>query len=185
MKAVLDANVLYPATLRSLLLDLALLGGYQPYWTDQIQAEWQRNLLKNRPDLQPEKLQRTQAQMEMALPNAALRQDLTALLVTDLPDPDDAHVLAAARQAGAAWIVTANLRDFPADILDRYGIQAIGPDAFLCSFLKTESVKVKQALIQQRDRYKNPPVTVEDLLSQLSRQGVSEFARRCGDLLRI
>lgn len=45
---VLDACVLYPAPLRDLLLSLAEAGMYAARWTDRIQEEWQRNLLKKR-----------------------------------------------------------------------------------------------------------------------------------------
>ncbi len=48
---VLDACVLYPAPLRDLLLSLAAAGMYGARWTDRIQEDWQRNLLKNRPEL--------------------------------------------------------------------------------------------------------------------------------------
>jgi hypothetical protein len=42
--AVYDANVLYPAVLRDLLLWLAFLGVVRARWTDEIQEEWIRNL---------------------------------------------------------------------------------------------------------------------------------------------
>ena len=31
-----NANVLYPAALRSLLTDLSVLGAYQAHWTDEL-----------------------------------------------------------------------------------------------------------------------------------------------------
>ena len=42
----------------------------------------------------------------------------------NLSDPNDGHVVAAARRAGAETIVTFNLKDFPADELSRYGLHA-------------------------------------------------------------
>jgi hypothetical protein len=57
--AILDACVLYPAPLRDLLLSLAQSGLYHARWTNQIQDEWVRNLLINRPDLKAEDLART------------------------------------------------------------------------------------------------------------------------------
>ena len=45
-----------------------------------------------------------------------------------LPDEDDRHVLAAAIRAGAQHIITENLRDFPADVLKPYDIEAVSPD---------------------------------------------------------
>ena len=52
--ALYDANVLYSAPLRDLLMRLAMTGLYRAKWTEEIHAEWMRNLLFNRPDLKPE-----------------------------------------------------------------------------------------------------------------------------------
>lgn len=48
---VYDANVLYPSTLRDLLIRIAQAGLVQAKWTDQILDEVFENLLANRPDL--------------------------------------------------------------------------------------------------------------------------------------
>jgi hypothetical protein len=57
--AILDSCVLYNAPVRDLLLQLASQGLFRAKWTQRIQDEWMRNLLKNRPDLKMEQLQRT------------------------------------------------------------------------------------------------------------------------------
>lgn len=44
--AVLDANVLYPAPLRDLLMRLAVTDLFAARWTERIHDEWIRNLLK-------------------------------------------------------------------------------------------------------------------------------------------
>ena len=62
-KALLDANVLYPAPLRDVLMRLAVTDIFAARWTERIHDEWTRNLLKNRPDLTVEQLQRTRALM--------------------------------------------------------------------------------------------------------------------------
>lgn len=49
--AVLDANVLYSAPLRHLLIWLAVLEAYEARWTAEIQDEWTGSLIANRPDL--------------------------------------------------------------------------------------------------------------------------------------
>ena len=58
-RALLDANVLYPAPLRDLLMWLGVTRSYEPRWSDAIFEEWSRNLLLNRPDLRPEQLEYT------------------------------------------------------------------------------------------------------------------------------
>lgn len=65
--AIYDANVLYPSTLRDVLIRIAQSGLVQAKWTDQILDETFRNLLKDRPDIPPEKLDRVRALMNAAI----------------------------------------------------------------------------------------------------------------------
>lgn len=115
--AVYDANVLYPAQLRDLLMRLGTHDLVRPHWSDEIHDEWMRNLAADRNDIPREKLEITKSKMEKAIPGASVEgyQHLTERL--NLPDEDDRHVLAAAIHIGAEWIVTFNLKDFPAKAL--------------------------------------------------------------------
>ena len=47
--AILDACVLYPATLRDLLLSLARDGLFHACWSERIQDEWVRSPARSRP----------------------------------------------------------------------------------------------------------------------------------------
>ena len=47
--ALLDANVLYPAPLRDLLLQLANTDLFRAKWTPDIPREWIEALLRNEP----------------------------------------------------------------------------------------------------------------------------------------
>jgi hypothetical protein len=60
---LLDACVLYPAPLRDLLIELASKGMFRGRWTEKIHDEWIRSLLKNRPDLTRDQLERTRKLM--------------------------------------------------------------------------------------------------------------------------
>ena len=51
LTALLDANVLYPASLRDFLLRLADQYLYFPLWSATIHQEWIASLLADRPDL--------------------------------------------------------------------------------------------------------------------------------------
>ena len=62
--AIFDACVLYPAPLRDFLMWLAITDLFRAKWTDEIHDEWIRNVLKNRPDLTKERLQRTRTLMD-------------------------------------------------------------------------------------------------------------------------
>ena len=57
--ALLDANVLYPAELRSFLMYLAVPEIYCAKWSNDIHQEWMSSLLLNRPDLTREQLERS------------------------------------------------------------------------------------------------------------------------------
>lgn len=177
-KVIYDANVLYPAPLRDLLMWIALQDVVLTRWTDEIHDEWIRNVLKNRPDLKPEQLQRTRELM-----NANVRD----CLVTDyhdlipglkLPDPDDRHVLAAAIKAGASVIVTFNEKDFPAAALDPYGIEAQHPDDFLVYQFDLNRAAICNAVRLQRAALKNPPKSVQELLDIFVSQQLPTFVGR-------
>lgn len=61
--AVYGACTLYPAPLRDLLMHLALTDLFRAKWTDQIHDEWIRSVLRDRPDLALEQLERTRSLM--------------------------------------------------------------------------------------------------------------------------
>lgn len=128
---VYDANVLYPSTLRDVLIRVGLARLVQPKWTAQILDEVFRNLRANRPDLDHARLDRTRRLMNEAIRDVTVTGYSHLIDQLDLPDPDDRHVLAAAVHADAQVIVTHNLRDFPSDRLEPWGVSAQHPDDFL------------------------------------------------------
>lgn len=174
MKALLDANVLYPATLRSLLIDLSVLEVYHAYWTGAIHDEWTRNLLAHRPDLNPASLQRTRRLMDQALDDALITDYEPLIETLSLPDPDDRHVLAAAIHGETEWIVTQNVRDFPPEVLAPWGVRAVHPDEFVQDLLLSHPGQVIEALRRGRHRYRSPPITAQEMLASLARQGLPE-----------
>jgi hypothetical protein len=95
-----------------------------------------------------------------------------------LPDPDDVHVLAAAVAAHAACIVTANLRDFPAAILDPMKIDVIHPDAFIVALWDLDAAAAAAAFKRMRTRWKKPEATAEDFAAAMERGGLPATARR-------
>ncbi|MFV0302461.1 MAG: RSP_2648 family PIN domain-containing protein [Paracoccus sp. (in: a-proteobacteria)] len=128
MRALLDANVLYPTVLREILADLAAAGLYQPLWSPRILDEW-RHVAARQGVAEV-------AGAEIALlsdrfPAASVSDQGSRSAGLDLPDPADAHVIEAALNGGADLIVTANLRDFPRSALAAVGLRAEHPDAFL------------------------------------------------------
>lgn len=171
--AVLDACVLYPAPLRDLLLSLASAGLYQARWTRTIKDEWISNLLRHRPDLQPEALARTVALMNEAIADCLIENFEHLIDTITLPDPDDRHVIAAAIASEADAVITFNIKDF-AGIPE---IEVLHPDDFLVSqFSYNETIALK-AIRDLRRRLRNPPKTSHQLLTTYERQGLPKFSR--------
>lgn len=177
--ALFDANVLYPAPLRDLLIRLARTGLISARWTERIHDEWMRSLLKNRPDLDPAKVQRTRELMDAAVPGALVDGYERRIARLELPDPDDRHVLAAAIEAEAELIVTFNARHFPRRILSTHGIDAVRPDAFVLELLSRDAEHVHSAVRAHRGALVNPPLTLDQYLANLRRVGL----RRAADQL--
>jgi predicted nucleic acid-binding protein len=172
--AVYDASVLYPAPLRDLLMHLAATELFRARWTDAIHDEWMGSLLRDRPDLSRERLERTRDAMNETVLDCLVEDFDELIPALTLPDPDDRHVLAAAIRARADVIVTANLKDFPSDVLDRYGIDAQHPDEFVRYLIDLAPGQVCFAVKMHRASLKNPPKTVAEYLDTLARQSLPE-----------
>ncbi|WP_149536474.1 PIN domain-containing protein [Siccirubricoccus phaeus] len=110
--AVYDACVLYPFHLRNVLIQCAVDGLVVARWTDDIHAEWIRNLAANS-GIPITRLQATRDRMKAVLPEADVSGYQTLIPTLSLPDANDRHVLAAAINGGAAVIVTWNAKHFP------------------------------------------------------------------------
>ncbi len=161
---VLDANVLFPLTLRDSLLRAASDGYYRLYWSDKILHEVSCNLLKKGmiTDEQAAKLVNT---MKKAFPDAMVLG--YQVLVDSMPNQEkDRHVTAAAVKAGAQLIVTSNLRDFQ---LLPVGVEAQSPDDFLLSLFDLDSAGIIALLKKQSAALQNPPKTFDELLIGLGK----------------
>jgi predicted nucleic acid-binding protein len=176
--AILDANVLYPAPLRDLLMRLALAGLFRARWTEAIHDEWVRSVLANNPSLTPDRLARTRALMNEAIRDCLVTEYEGTIGSLSLPDPSDRHILAAAIHAGAEVIVTFNLKDFPNEILAPYGIEVLHPDDFLTALFDNSPEDFCAAVRKQRESLRNPPRSVTELLATFGNQGLSQVVSR-------
>ncbi|MBI4817998.1 MAG: PIN domain-containing protein [Deltaproteobacteria bacterium] len=180
--AVYDACVLYPAPLRDLLVRLAMTGLFQAKWTDRILDECFRSILRDRPELTAQQLDRTRSLMIAAVRDCLVEEYEALNDGLHLPDPDDRHVLAAAIKSGAQIVVTSNLRDFPPEVLAAHGIEAISPDSFVERILDLDWRSVCSAVELQQDSLTRPKVTTTQLLAKLETQGLVRSVRRIRDL---
>lgn len=167
--SVLDASILYSAALRDLLLSLAANGLYRPGWSDLIHDEWMRNVIANHGGgaaIQAHAA-RTRQRMDAVFPNALIDGFQQLIGGLTLPDAKDRHVLAAAIHAGAALIVTYNLRDFPNSELAKFGIEAWHPDEFVEFLLNAEIDAALDAIREHRARLRRPPKTQSEYIGML------------------
>ncbi len=169
--AVLDANVLYPTLVRDLLLRLATVGLYHARWTEDIHAEWTRNLAADRPDL-ADKLPQVVALMNAAVPDCLVENYKPLIGCVTLPDASDRHVLAAAIAGHADAVVTFNLQDFPLEVVSQHGIEIQHPDDFVMNQLQLQELVALEAVKRMRSRWKHPPRTATELIEALDKRGL-------------
>ncbi|MCX9190417.1 PIN domain-containing protein [Carbonactinospora thermoautotrophica] len=167
-----DASVLYPSTLRDLLIRIAQSGLVQAKWTDSILDEVFDNLRQNRPDLDPALLVRTRELMVRAVRDCLVTGYEPLIAGLELPDPGHRHVLAAAIRARAQVIVTSNLKDFPAKVLRDWDIDPKGPDDFVLDQIGLNAKVVWGCVQQIAAAWRRPPGTVDDVLVSLERCGL-------------
>lgn len=170
--AVLDANVLYPFTLRDTLLRAAAAGLYQVRWSDKILDEATSNLVADAV-VTDQQASRLRAAMSSAFPEARVvgYQKLVANMTND---PKDRHVAAAALKAGASVIVTLNRRDFRS--LPK-GLSAKTPDQFLVKLFGQEPHVMFDIVRDQAAVLRRPPRSFEEVVVALAKV-VPTFAYR-------
>ena len=138
-RVVLDANVLFPAPLREVLLAADAQGWIEARWSERILGETLGSLI------------RTGWLEEADAPRLRNRLHGRHNLVSGYEHleaglrnaPEDRHVAAAALQAGATVIVTRNLRDFRK--LPE-GLRAQSPDLFLRGLLRERPEEMARLL---------------------------------------
>ncbi|MGY3621527.1 PIN domain-containing protein [Bradyrhizobium sp. USDA 10063] len=183
--ALVDACTLVSPLRRNLLLSLAEAGFFRLRWSSRILDETEATIEKLLSDKgesnAAEQARRARANMEAAFEDAMVT-DFDNFLppASGLPDPGDAHVIAAAVKTQAAMIVTENLKHFPAAILSGLNMEAKSADAFIADTIALDEGLAIVAIRQMRERLKKPSMTAEALLLRMEAAGLLETA----DLLK-
>lgn len=180
---ILDANVLVPAYLRDLLLEMAHRGVFRARWTPHIEDEVRRTLIGKRFDMDPVKVERLLALMHANVLQPMVFGYESLIDGLALPDPDDRHVLAAAIASEADTIVTYNLKDFPAQVLEEHGVVAVHPDEFLASQVTLHPGPSAAVVRQILTRMVRTPLGVDGLLNRYRRHELSHTADELAELL--
>jgi predicted nucleic acid-binding protein len=138
---------------------------YQPMWSRDILDELRRSVLERLPEAN---IDGRIADMREAFPEAEV--DGYEPLVDGLAnDPKDRHVLAAAIVGKAQVIVTTNLRHFPPEACEPYGVEPQHPDEFLTNALHLDPERVFGALARQAAAKQRPPTSFDELVDRLGR----------------
>ena len=174
--AFLDACVLVPIALADTLLRLAEAGLYRPRWSNQVLDEMVDAIGTIHPDLASGPARRRADAMQAAFEDACVTGWEGLVAGLSLPDLDDRHIVAAALQGRADMIVTANVRDFPRDLLEPIGLEVQHPDEFLLNQLDLEPDLAIATLHRQAAATQRQAITTKVLLDHLARCGVPKFA---------
>ena len=172
LRVMLDANVIVSSWTLDVLLSLGDLGMIDHSWSEKILEEYLRAMegLKRRDAAEKKMAAANQAFPSAMVYGVGLPEGI------ELPDPDDRHVVAAALVGECDCIVTYNLRDFPQEALDKYGLRAMSPDDLVMELVGKNPVTVLcviDALIRSKRR---PPRTYDQEMEGLRRCGMRGLA---------
>ena len=181
--AVLDACALVPVSLADTLLRIAEHGLYRPLWSEQLLLRCagchSAGPSGHRPGCSGPAV-RCHARLlsgcdgyrmgtaRRRLPASRPRRSARPGCCCSRQRPSDRH---------------RGLKDFPAQILDPFDIEAIHPDDFLGHQLELAPELVLQAIREQAAATATPPLSIAALLQILERAGSPTFAAACREQL--
>jgi len=160
---LLDANAIYPATLRDVLLTAADRDLYQLRLSRRIVEEMRQAVVEKNPHAN---MDRTIAAIERAFGDTYV-EGYERLESSMTNDAGDRHVLAAAVASGAGLIVTNNLKHFPDNACSPHGIEVQTPEDFLLSLLDLDEERMLGVLDEVASHMVDQPQTASDVLEPL------------------
>lgn len=173
--ALLDANVLFSAQLRNLLLQLAMNDIFVAKWSAQIEDEWLRNLPEQTRD---RVISRTIPLVRSWFSDAHVA-DFDAARIIGTTDAKDRHVASAAAAIAPSVLVTLNLKDFDFAALEAIGVAVKSPDDFLVERFDHGPAIVEAATKEAAANLSRSFPAWDEYLSDLStRHGLQRFVER-------
>ena len=190
---VADADTLFGATTRGLLIHLDHQGAIRLHWSPLILDEMSRALVDTGRKPDAESARRHEQLMRAALPQAEIPtqqvQAQVAGVAAAMRSAKDTHVAAcaAAILAGDFYsntqvvsLVTKNIRDFRVRKLAGLGIEVQQPDAFLLNQFRQDPAAVASAFAALRATLRSAPEP-DRLLERLAADGQSLTAAALHD----
>lgn len=188
--ALVDACSLAGALKRNLLLTLAEVGFYRLRWSARILDETEQavtEILSRKGVADPHgRAASARRQMEQAFAEAMVDAYEPFLpTIHGLPDPNDAHVVAAALQVRAHVIVTDNERDFPPATLKPLGLATASTDEFLAHTIELNEGAAIGAIRRMRERFRRPDMDAEALLLRIEANELPTTANLLKDFVEL
>jgi hypothetical protein len=185
---VADADTLFSATTRGLLIYLDYGGLIRLHWSPLILDEMSRALVDTGRKKTAEQAKAHEVRLQEALPNALVSvMDVQAQLrhvAHAVNSAKDTHVAACAYhliasdlypEAAAVVLTSRNIKDFGVEALEQLGIELRLPDRFLCGLFEMKPRLFAAAFRQFRlDLASRPDPTA--LLQKLSKDGQTQIA---------
>ncbi len=172
--AVLDTNVVYPVIIRDILFWFAYYDLYTPKWSEHIFDEWKRVMMEK--GVSEEEANKRISKTNSAFPDALVQNYKGLIDHLKLPDKDDRHVLAAAIKTNANLIVTNNIKDFPQEYLQSFGLCAKTADDFLTDIIDLNQEHAVAAFKEMVLNKKNPSQDELEVLDLLRNAGLKDTA---------
>lgn len=190
-----DANVLVKDVVSFTFYDLAKAAVIDLRWTPQIEAEYIKHRARLRAQANERTLEtsdlvwavnRLKPIKRYLVPQylppgwdkdgehlEQLKADTSFASLLALKDPNDVHVaLAAADWARSTdqmvLLVTENLKDMPADLLEPFGVTPLHPGDVLELAYLANPEKVSESLKKTAADFKNPAFTLVDMLGSVA-----------------
>ena len=123
------------------------------------------------------------SKLDEAFPFAKVEKYKPLIEQLQLPDLNDRHVLAAAIKANANQIVTNNIKHFPSEYLQTFGLVAKTADDFLADIIDLDpetAVEAFRALVLNR---RNPDMDEYQVLDAMRRNNLFDTANYLHALL--
>lgn len=147
---------------------------YTPKWSEHIVDEWR--IVMERKGVSSEVASKRVNKMNLAFPDALVKNYKGLIPAIHLPDEKDRHVVAAAIKVNANIIVTNNLKDFPEEHLQSFGLSAKSADDFLTDIIDLNQEKTKEAFKEMVCYKKNPELDEYEVLDQMRKCGLTQTA---------
>lgn len=180
-KAVLGTNVIFPVVIRDLLFWFAHYDLNTPKWSNNIFCEWKAVMVRK--VVNEQEAEKRVQKVNLAFPDAMVRNYTGLIGDLKLPDVDDCHILAAAIKTNANVIVTHNLKDFPEDYPDSFGIKVKSADDFLTDIIDLNHEQAIKAFREMVLNRRNPAMDEYQVLESLRKNGLTDTANYLHSLL--